>query len=87
MSIESLDALRDMGVDAARGVRDESELPRRTFETTHDENSDVVTVVQCGDGIIVVTDRFEAPDRAWSGTLDDQTLLDELVADGTLVEE
>ncbi len=85
--IETLNTLKQMDVDAARGVRNQTDLDRRRFKTTHEQNPDYIDVLLAGDGIIVITDRYEKEDFAWSGRLDDQELLDNLVEDGVLTEE
>jgi len=85
--IETLnDSLREMDVRVARGIRDESDLDRREFETPHDENPDYVDVIFAGEGIVVVTENFESEDFAWTGDLDDQQVLDDLADEGVLRE-
>jgi hypothetical protein len=69
-----------------QGIRDETDLPRRTFAPDGDNHDIYVTAVFAGDGLVAVTDRFEGDDFAWAGNRDDQQLLDELVADGEFIE-
>jgi hypothetical protein len=75
-----------MDIDAARGIRDETDLPRRMFAPDGNNHNIYVTAVLAGDGIVAVTDRFEGDDFAWAGNRNDQQILDELVADGELIE-
>jgi hypothetical protein len=83
--IDHLDWLDRMDVHAARGIRDETNLPQQTYTTdSSDENAMAVTVIPAGDGVVIVTDRYEQEDVAWAGRLDDQEILEELVDDGQL---
>lgn len=83
--IDHLDWLDRMDVHAARGLRDETNLPQQTYTTDEQANATQVTAIPAGDGVVIVTDRSERADVAWSGRLDDQEILDELVEDGQLV--
>ncbi len=81
--IEALDRLDRMNFDAARGVRDLTALHQDHYSGAG-ENATHITVIHAGDGIVVITDRYGLPDIAWSGHLDDQEILDDLVESGHL---
>jgi hypothetical protein len=84
---KTLSRLPEIDVSAARDIRDESDLPRRTYHTTDDQNTDSVTALFAGGSVIIVTDRFETPDSAWMDSRGKAGLLDQLVDEGALIKE
>lgn len=83
--IHVLDGLDQMNTDAARAIRDSNEFETATYQDSHDDNATIVSVVRCGSGSVILTDRYDAPDIAWSGDLDAPELIDELVARDELI--
>jgi len=87
--IETLNnQLQPMNLAAARGIRDEYlDIPRKHFRTTDDGTSDHLDVFVAGGGIIAVTENYESEDSAWSGSIEDQDVIYDLVDEGVLREE
>lgn len=79
--------LNRMNKQAAKTIREDTQLPQTTYRTDHPENPTYVNAIHCGDGIIIVLDRFAAEDHAWSGHAFDQEILDELVEAGHLLRD
>lgn len=81
--IEALDQLDRMNIDAARGIRDESELDQSRY-TDGGKNATEVTVIYANEGIMIVSDRYEQLDIAWAGHETDLNIIDNLVNSGQL---
>lgn len=76
------DKLSPLDIDVARGIRDASELPRERYRQPDVEGPLEVVVIYMGDVVVFMTD-----ESAWSGDLDDQDILLELVEDGSLIRD
>lgn len=85
--IDELDRMERMNIDAARGLRDDTQLERERYAEPN-KNGTIVTVLLAGDeGIVVVADRFEQPDIAWASHMVDCKIIDDLYNDGVLVDQ
>jgi hypothetical protein len=86
--LDMLDALPRMDLAAGRGIREIESVERNVYEMPGDGEEPVLVVIALlvGDeGTIIVTDRYEREDFAWSSDTHGLTLLDELVEQGHLV--
>lgn len=84
--IEQLDRLDRMNTDAAKGLREMQKIDRNVYHAGAEDADEPFLVLTAlfpsDEGMILITDRFESEDYAWSGYIEVLEILDELVEEG-----